>query len=453
MDARTSRYPEVYARAMRDPEGFWGEAAQAIDWYEPAQARVRSRCRRLRPLVHGRGVQHLLQRDRPPCGARARRSARDHLRLAGHEHQARHHLCGTAASEVATLAAVLQDFGVTKGDRVILYMPMVPEALFAMYACARIGAIHSVVFGGFAAKELATRLDDCKPKLILSASCGIEVARVVPYKPLLDAAIDLAKAKPQACLILQRPQCEAPLTAGRDHDWATPARQGARGEQDRALRAGAGDRSALHPLHVGHDRHSQRRGARQWRPHGRARLVDAKPLRRRARRGVLGGLRHRLGGRPQLHRLRAAVPRLHHDPLRGQTGRHAGRGRVLARHLRAQMRRDVHRADRVPRDQEGRPERQVLRAIRPVAFPHAVPRGRARRPGHDPVGREPAEGAGDRSLVADRDRLGDRRQSARPRHAAGEARLADGRDAGLRRAHRRRAVQGSGRPARWARSS
>ena len=123
--------------------------------------------------------------------------------------------------EVQTLAAILQDFGVTKGDRVILYMPMVPEALFAMYACARIGAIHSVVFGGFAAKELATRLDDCKPKLILSASCGLEAARVVPYKPLLDAAIDLAKAKPEACLILQRPQTEAPLKPGRDHDWAS----------------------------------------------------------------------------------------------------------------------------------------------------------------------------------------------------------------------------------------
>ena len=120
-----------------------------------------------------------------------------------------------------TLAAVLKDFGVGKGDRVILYMPMVPEALFAMLACARIGAIHSVVFGGFAAKELATRLEDCKPKLILSASCGIEVTRVVPYKPLLDAAIDLSSAKPEACLILQRPQLEAPMISGRDHDWAT----------------------------------------------------------------------------------------------------------------------------------------------------------------------------------------------------------------------------------------
>ena len=149
---------------------------------------------------------------------------------------------------------------------------MVPEALFAMYACARIGAIHSVVFGGFAAKELATRIDDCKPKLILSASCGIEVARVVPYKPLLDAAIDLAQAKPEACLILQRPQAEArahrraATTTGR-----RCATQALAANKSAPLRAGARDRSALHPLHLGHDRHPERRGARQWRPHGRAR--------------------------------------------------------------------------------------------------------------------------------------------------------------------------------------
>jgi propionyl-CoA synthetase len=220
MDARTSRYPEVYARAMRDPEGFWGEAAAAIDWYEPAKrvfdkdAGVYGRwftgasCNTCynaidRHVERGRGGQAAIIYDSPVTDTKRVITYAEMLR------------------EVSTLAAVLQDFGVTKGDRVILYMPMVPEALFAMYACARIGAIHSVVFGGFAAKELATRLDDCKPKLILSASCGIEVARVVPYKPLLDTAIDLAKEKPQACLILQRPQCEAPLTAGRDHDWAS----------------------------------------------------------------------------------------------------------------------------------------------------------------------------------------------------------------------------------------
>ena len=219
MDARTSRYHEVYARALRDPEGFWAEAAQAIDWYEPAKkvfdqdAGVYGRwftgasCNTCynaidRHVERGRGAQAAIIYDSPVTQTKRVISYAELLR------------------EVSTLAAMLQDFGVQKGDRVILYMPMVPEALFAMYACARIGAIHSVVFGGFAAKELATRIDDCKPKLILSASCGIEVARVVPYKPLLDAAIELSPAKPEACLILQRPQCEAPLTAGRDHDWA-----------------------------------------------------------------------------------------------------------------------------------------------------------------------------------------------------------------------------------------
>src|SRR5205823_7980419 len=123
--------------------------------------------------------------------------------------------------ETQVLAAILRNFGVEKGDRVILYMPMVPKAVIAMLACARIGAVHSVVFGGFAANELATRIDDAKPKLILSASCGLEPGRVVIYKDLLDEAIALASHKPAACLILQRPQAQATLIAGRDHDWAT----------------------------------------------------------------------------------------------------------------------------------------------------------------------------------------------------------------------------------------
>jgi propionyl-CoA synthetase len=220
MDARTSRYHEVYARAMSDPEGFWGEAAQAIDWYEPPKkifdanegvygrwfvGGVTNTCHNAidRHVERGRADQAALIYDSPVTSTK------------------RTITYAELQKEVATLAAVLQDFGVTKGDRVIIYMPMVPEALFAMYACARIGAIHSVVFGGFAAKELATRLDDCQPKLILSASCGIEVNRVVPYKPLLDAAIDLASAKPEACIILQRPQCDAALTTGRDQDWAS----------------------------------------------------------------------------------------------------------------------------------------------------------------------------------------------------------------------------------------
>jgi propionyl-CoA synthetase len=120
---------------------------------------------------------------------------------------------------VARLAGALSALGLQKGDRVLIYMPMVAEASMAMLACARLGAIHSVVFGGFASAELATRIDDAKPKIILSASCGIEVNRVIAYKPLLDGAIALASSKPAACVILQRSQEMAPLTAGRDHDW------------------------------------------------------------------------------------------------------------------------------------------------------------------------------------------------------------------------------------------
>jgi propionyl-CoA synthetase len=218
MDAPISRYHDVYARWQRDPEGFWGEAALAIDWVESPkkifdkQAGIYGRwfadgvCNTCynaldRHVLAGRNDQAALIYDSPVTNTKQTFSY------------------GRMLSEVQLLGAMLRDFGVTKGDRVILYMPMIPEAVFAMLACARIGAVHSVVFGGFAAKELATRIDDAKPKVILSASCGIEGARVIPYKPLLDEAIKLAQYKPPTCLILQRPQCEATLVAGRDHDW------------------------------------------------------------------------------------------------------------------------------------------------------------------------------------------------------------------------------------------
>jgi propionyl-CoA synthetase len=123
-------------------------------------------------------------------------------------------------TEVSALAAAMQDKGVTKGDRVIIYMPMVPEAVFAMLACARLGAVHSVVFGGFAANELAVRIDDAAPKLIISVSCGIETNREIAYKPLLDEAIETAANKPDACIILQRDRHPCELTAGRDIDYA-----------------------------------------------------------------------------------------------------------------------------------------------------------------------------------------------------------------------------------------
>ena len=221
MDARTSRYHEVYARWQRDPQGFWGEAAQAIDWIEPPKqvfdpdAGVYGRwfaggvCNTCwnavdRHVMQGRGEQAAIIYDSPLAG---QKRTLTYYRL---------------QVETQVLAAILRNFGVGKGDRVVLYMPMVPEAVVAMLACARIGAVHSVVFGGFAANELATRIDDAKPKVILSASCGLEPGRIVKYKPLLDEAIRLAGHKPDACLILQRPQEEATLVPGRDHDWAKP---------------------------------------------------------------------------------------------------------------------------------------------------------------------------------------------------------------------------------------
>ena len=218
MDVRASRYHESYAHWQRTPEVFWAEAAADIDWFEKPKkifdpdagiygrwfaGGVSNTCYNCldRHVANGRNDQVALIYDSPVTNT------------------VKTFTYGRMLSEVQLLGAMLRDFGVEKGDRVIIYMPMVPEAVFAMLACARIGAIHSVVFGGFAPKELATRIDDAQPKVILSASCGIEGARVVPYKPLLDEAINQAKHKPQACMILQRPQCEASLVEGRDHDW------------------------------------------------------------------------------------------------------------------------------------------------------------------------------------------------------------------------------------------
>ena len=212
-------YQEVYQRSLEDPEGFWGEVAEDIEWYQkwdkvldesrPPFYRwfsggVVNTCYNAldRHVENGRADQLALVYDSPITGGTVKKFTYRELR-----------------DEVALFAGALAGLGVEKGDRVVIYMPMVPEAAIAMLACARIGAIHSVVFGGFAAKELATRIDDAKPKVIVSASCGIEPTRIVNYKPLLDNAIEIASSKPEHCVILQRPQAEASLIAGRDLDW------------------------------------------------------------------------------------------------------------------------------------------------------------------------------------------------------------------------------------------
>ena len=314
-----------------------------------------------------------------------------------------------------------------------------------MLACARIGAIHSVVFGGFAAKELATRIDDAKPKVILSASCGIEPGRIVHYKPLLDEAIELASTSPRPASSCsgRRPRrrwSPAAITTGRScgrRRWCGRSRP--------RLRAGRRHRSALHPLHLRHDRHPEGRGARQRRPHGRAQMVDEESLRRRAGRGVLGGLRRRLGGRPQLHRLCAAVPRLHH---RSSTRASRSARPTPARSGASSP--STAASPCSPRRPRSAPSRRRTRRASCFAqydlskFRTLFLAGERADPDTVDWAEKLLQGAGDRSLVADRDRLGDRRQSGRARPAAGQARLADGADAGLRRARRRRAVQGGG---------
>ena len=211
-------YADVYNSWKSDPETFWMEAAQAIDWDRPPSFALDASRAPLyewytdslvntcynavdRHVENGRAAQIALIYDSPITGAK------DFITF----QQLR--------DKTALLAGALLAKGVTKGDRVIIYMPMVPEAVIAMLACARIGAIHSVVFGGFAANELAVRIDDAQPKAILAASCGIEPGRIIAYKPLIDEAIEIAQHKPETVLILQREQLKAELLEERDHDW------------------------------------------------------------------------------------------------------------------------------------------------------------------------------------------------------------------------------------------
>ncbi|MEJ2226694.1 MAG: propionyl-CoA synthetase [Alphaproteobacteria bacterium] len=241
-----SRYHEVYESWKRDPIGFWAAAAEEIDWIKPATkifdakqgqygrwfagalCNTAFNCLDRHVISGKRPNQPALIYDSPMTGTK------------------RTYTYAELTDDVAAFAAVLRDKGVKKGDRVVIYMPMIPETVIGMLACARLGAIHSVVFGGFAAHELATRLNDAKPKLILSASCGLEPGRVVKYKPLLDAAIEQADHKPESCIIFQRPEERAALMPGRDADWA----QLFNDAKVRGKRADAAILAATDPLYI-----------------------------------------------------------------------------------------------------------------------------------------------------------------------------------------------------------
>jgi len=213
-----SKYLEIHRRSIENPSDFWGEAAEGIDWESRwdkvlddsnapiyrwfSGGRLNTCYNALdRHVTNGRAEQAAIIYDSPITGSQ-RTISYSELR-----------------DEVALFAGVLVNNGVRQGDRVIIYMPMIPEAVVAVLACARIGAVHSVVFGGFAPNELATRIDDATPKAIVSASCGIEPSRLIEYKPLLDQALDLSKHKPKSCIMLQRPQHEADLSGSGYVDW------------------------------------------------------------------------------------------------------------------------------------------------------------------------------------------------------------------------------------------
>jgi propionyl-CoA synthetase len=211
-------YIDTYNRSLQDPDGFWGEAAEAISWdkkwdkvlddsnkpfYRWFTGAMLNTCYNAvdRHVENGRGDQAAIIYDSPVTDSKRTISYSE------------------LQNQVSRIAGAMKARGVQKGDRVLIYMPMIPEAVMGMLACARIGAVHSVVFGGFASKELATRIDDAKPTMVLSASCGIEVKRIVDYKTLLDDAIDLSENKPGSVMIYQRPQHQAPMQEGRDIDW------------------------------------------------------------------------------------------------------------------------------------------------------------------------------------------------------------------------------------------
>ncbi len=217
-DAFVGAYSDAYRRSLTDPDGFWGEAALAVDWDRPpGQVLDRSRPPFYRWFPDG--VLNTCHNavDRHVAAGRGERVALVHDSA----------VTGTVTTftyarlqeEVARFAGALAGLGVRTGDRVVLYMPMVPQAVVAMLACARLGAVHSVVFGGFAPAELALRIDDAAPRVVLSASCGVEGSRVIAYKPLLDQALALSTHRPEHCVVLQRPQAVADLVPGRDLDW------------------------------------------------------------------------------------------------------------------------------------------------------------------------------------------------------------------------------------------
>ena len=412
------RYQDVHELSVENPRFFWRQKMNLIDWFkEPDEVLSEEKDGSHRwfkggqlntchlaldyHVDHGRGRQIALFYD----------SASAHLK--------RRYTYRELRDEVALFAGVLKGQGVSKGDRVIIYMPMVPEAVISMLACARLGAVHSVVFGGFAPHELAVRIDDARPKVLITASCGLEFTRVIPYKPLVDAALEEAQFPPEKVIVFPRPQAEATMIPGRDLDWHELMHAA---EPAACVPVDSGD--PLYILYTSGTTGKPKGVVRDNGGHAVALKYSMKTV-YNINPGEVFWAASDVGWvvGPQLHRLRAADPRLHHRALRGQAGAHPRRGGLLAGDPGVPGQRLLHRADRVPGHQEGGPGRPPQAQVRHLQPAHPVPGRRAPRSAHLRVAGPGAGRAHRRPLVADRDRLAHRGQPHGPGAAPGQGGL------------------------------
>jgi propionyl-CoA synthetase len=362
-------YNQVYRAAKDDPNAFWMEAAKGIDWdVAPSRALFDDNAPLYEWFADGKlnGCWNAV--DRHVQAGHGDRVAIIHdSPLTGTTHKITYK---ELKDRVASLAGALKAKGVEKGDRVIIYMPMVPEALEAMLACARLGAIHSVVFGGFAANELAVRIDDCEPKCIIAASCGIEPGRVVHYKPLLDGALELADHEPEFCVIFQREQEVAHLEEGRDHDW-------------HAFQYGVEPADCV-PVEGNHPAYILYTSGTTGQPKGVVRHTGGHLV------ALNWSMRNLYDMNPgEVFWAASDVgwvvghSYICYAPLtfgcttivfRGQARGHARRRHLLARDRGPWGQVPLHRADGLPRDQARRPGRGAGGGLRPVVAGIAVPR-------------------------------------------------------------------------------